>query len=148
TTTNQPPIALKYLVLAPWVVKSTYDCVTSNANDLDLGLMLILPFLLLRALNNQFWISLSRYKTAKGKNRIVDKTIEFEQVDRERDWDDQILFNGILYYVAGAKHLPLWRLDGVIIVALLHAGVSPPPSFPLQPVSFSSSFLNRDGAHH
>ncbi|CAL9239304.1 unnamed protein product, partial [Arabidopsis halleri] len=31
------------------------------------------------------------HKTAKGRKRIVDKSIEFEQVDRERSWDDQII---------------------------------------------------------
>ncbi|KAL8227926.1 hypothetical protein R6Q57_015510 [Mikania cordata] len=94
-------------------------------------------------LNNQFWISLSRYKSAKGKNRIVDKTIEFEQVDRERDWDDQILFNGLLYYVGyyslpGAQHLPLWRLDGLIIATLLHMGA----------VEFLYYWLHRALHHH
>lgn len=74
------------MVLAPWVVKSTYDFIVADANERDYGLMLIFPFLLFRMLNNQLWISLSRYMTAKGKNRIVDKTIEFDQVDRERDW--------------------------------------------------------------
>uniref|UniRef100_A0A7N2LG43 Uncharacterized protein n=1 Tax=Quercus lobata TaxID=97700 RepID=A0A7N2LG43_QUELO len=34
----------------------------------------------------KIWISISRYQTAKGKNRIVDKSIEFKQVDRERNW--------------------------------------------------------------
>lgn len=67
---------------------------TSDAKDRDFGATLIFPFLLLRMLNNQFWISLSRYKTAKGENRIVDKTIEFEQVDRERDW---FVFISFLY---------------------------------------------------
>ncbi|XP_071705648.1 very-long-chain aldehyde decarbonylase CER1-like [Rutidosis leptorrhynchoides] len=105
--------------------------------------MLIFPFLLIRMLNNQFWISLSRYKTAKGKSRIVDKTIEFEQVDRERDWDDQIIFNGLLYYVGiygldEAKQLPLWRLDGLIIVTLLHVTV----------VEFLYYWLHRALHHH
>ncbi|RVW66842.1 Protein ECERIFERUM 1 [Vitis vinifera] len=64
-----------------------------------------------RALHNQIWISLARYRTAKGNNRIVDKSIEFEQVDRESNWDDQILLNGILFYVVymilpGVAHIP------------------------------------------
>ncbi|KAL4585998.1 hypothetical protein LXL04_010627 [Taraxacum kok-saghyz] len=139
----KPLGSFKYVVLAPWVVKSTYDSVTSDAKDIDYGLLAVFPFLLLRMLNNQFWISLSRYKTAKGKNRIVDKTIEFEQVDRERDWDDQIIFNGLLYYIGiyyldNAKHLPLWRLDGVIIVTLLHMGV----------VEFLYYWLHRALHHH
>ncbi|KAF5761340.1 putative fatty acid hydroxylase [Helianthus annuus] len=134
---------LKYLILAPSVVKATYDYVISNANDRDLTLLLIFPLLLIRALNNQFWISLSRYMTAKGKSRIVDKTIEFDQVDRERDWDDQIIFNGILYYVGyysltEARQMPLWRLDGVIIVILLHVGV----------VEFLYYWLHRALHHH
>lgn len=57
-----------------------------DANERDVSNFLIFPFLLWRMLHNQIWISLSRYRTAKGKNRIVDKTIEFEQVDRERNW--------------------------------------------------------------
>ena len=61
-------------------------------------------------LHNQIWISLSRYRTAKGKNRIVDKGIEFEQVDRESTWSVislqnisnfvlKLKFNTIIYYM-------------------------------------------------
>ncbi|KAL8119404.1 hypothetical protein AgCh_016793 [Apium graveolens] len=104
---------------------------------------MIFPFLLWRMLHNQIWISLSRYRTAKGNNRIVDKTIEFEQVDRERNWDDQILFTGILYYLVnltmeGASNLPLWRTEGVFITILLHVG----------PVEFIYYWLHRALHHH
>lgn len=57
-----------------------------DEKEKDLSNFLILPFLLWRVIHNQMWISLSRYRTAKGTNRIVDKAIEFEQVDRERNW--------------------------------------------------------------
>ncbi|RVX02259.1 Protein ECERIFERUM 1 [Vitis vinifera] len=98
--------------------------------------VLFFPFLLWRTLHNQIWISLARYRTAKGNNRIVDKSIEFEQVDRESNWDDQILLNGILFYVGymilpGAAHMPLWRTDGSIA-----------PSLSLLTLSFSSPFLD------
>ncbi|GAY60795.1 hypothetical protein WN944_003840 [Citrus x changshan-huyou] len=94
-------------------------------------------------LHNQKWINLSRYRTAKGSNRIVDKAIEFEQVERERNWDDQIIFNGILFYVfskilPGTTQLSFWRLDGVILTALLHAG----------PVDFLYYWLHRALHHH
>ncbi|XP_071718446.1 very-long-chain aldehyde decarbonylase CER1-like [Rutidosis leptorrhynchoides] len=135
--------SFKYVVLAPWVMKSIYDFVTLDSNKRDTTSILILPVLLTRLVNNQIWISLSRYQTAKGKNRILDKTIEFEQVDRERNWDDQIIFNGVLYYFGNyiledAKHLPLWRLDGVIIVILLHVGL----------VEFLYYWLHRALHHH
>ncbi|KAK2968504.1 hypothetical protein RJ640_027554, partial [Escallonia rubra] len=107
-----------YVVLAPWVVHSMYSYMTKDERERDLSNFLIFPFLWTRMLHNQIWISLSRYITAKGKHRIVDKSIEFEQIDRERDWDDQILFNGILFYLGntlkGGSHLPFWRTDAVI----------------------------------
>ncbi|KAL1809180.1 hypothetical protein DCAR_0728722 [Daucus carota subsp. sativus] len=133
----------KYVVLAPFVVHSIHSYITKDENERDLSNFLIFPFLLWRMLHNQIWISLSRYRTAKGNNRIVDRTIEFEQVDRERNWDDQILFNGILYYLVnltmkGGSHLPFWRTDGILITILIHAG----------PVEFIYYWLHRALHHH
>ncbi|KAF5952704.1 hypothetical protein HYC85_010648 [Camellia sinensis] len=135
--------SFKYMVLAPWVVHSIYSYMMKDEKERDLGNLLIFPFLMSRMLHNQIWISFSRYRTAKGTNRIVDKTIDFEQVDRESNWDDQILFNGTLFYVGnmalkGASHLPIWRTDGVIITILLHMG----------PVEFLYYWLHRALHHH
>ena len=79
------------MILAPWAVHSTYSFMVKGESERDIGYLLILPFLLLRMLHNQIWISLSRYRTAKGNNRIVDKGIEFEQVDRESNWYVQLV---------------------------------------------------------
>ncbi|KAI8027491.1 Very-long-chain aldehyde decarbonylase CER1 [Camellia lanceoleosa] len=135
--------SFKYMVLAPWVVHSIYSYMVKDEKERDLGNLLIFPFLMSRMLHNQIWISLSRYRTAKGTNRIVDKTIDFEQVDRESNWDDQILLNGTLFYVGnialkGGSHLPIWRTDGVIITILLHMG----------PVEFLYYWLHRALHHH
>ncbi|KAF8369442.1 hypothetical protein HHK36_032541 [Tetracentron sinense] len=134
---------LKYVILAPWVVHSIYSFATKGDMERDPSNFLIFPFILSRMLHNQLWISLSRYLTAKGKNRILDKTIEFEQVDRESNWDDQIIFNAILFYMAnavlpGASHLPLWRIDGIVLTVLLHMG----------PVEFLYYWLHRALHHH
>ncbi|PSS10084.1 Protein ECERIFERUM like [Actinidia chinensis var. chinensis] len=133
----------KYIVLAPWVVHGLYSYMVKDENERDLSHFLIFPFLLTRIFQNQIWISLSRYCTAKGSTRILDKSIEFDQVDRERNWDDQILFNGILFYIGqmtlpGASHLPMWRTDGVVLTALLHMG----------PVEFLYYWLHRALHHH
>ena len=74
------------MVLAPWIIHSTYSSMVKDEKERDLLNFLIFPFLLWRMLHNQIWISLSRYRTANGSNRIVDKSIEFEQVERERNW--------------------------------------------------------------
>lgn len=109
----------------------------------DLGYLCVIPLLLWRMLHNQIWISLSRYRTAKGNNLIVDRSIDFDQVDRERNWDDQIVFNGILIYIAfcvldSAKNQPLWRADGVLLMFLLHMG----------PVEFLYYWFHRALHHH
>uniref|UniRef100_A0A3Q7EJF1 Fatty acid hydroxylase domain-containing protein n=1 Tax=Solanum lycopersicum TaxID=4081 RepID=A0A3Q7EJF1_SOLLC len=124
----------KYLVLAPFVCHSTYTYFMSkDERQRDIVYIIILPLLFSRIIHNQIWISLSRYRTAKGNNRIVDKSIE----------DDQIIFNGLLYYIGylmleQAHHLPLWRSDGIIIIGLLHSG----------PVEFLYYWLHRALHHH
>ncbi|PIA41381.1 hypothetical protein AQUCO_02200062v1 [Aquilegia coerulea] len=133
----------KYIVLAPFVADTIYSMATKDKSEWDITNILILPLIIWRMIHDQMWISFSRYQTARGKNRIVDKSIEFEQVDRERNWDDQILFNGILFYLGSkylplAKNLPFWRTDGVIFTILLHAG----------PVEFLYYWLHRALHHH
>ncbi|KAM3287514.1 very-long-chain aldehyde decarbonylase CER1 [Capsicum chacoense] len=136
--------SFKYVILAPWIAHSLYSFVMKEKYDRDSTNLLIFPFLLSRMLHNQLWISFSRYRTAKGNNRIVDKGIEFNQVDRESNWDDQIILSGILLYFFntmlnfGASKLPLWRSDGVVMSIFLHAG----------PVEFLYYWLHRALHHH
>ncbi|CAH9085437.1 unnamed protein product [Cuscuta epithymum] len=133
----------KYVVLAPWVAHSAYSFVRSESSERDYTNLLIFPFLLFRIIHNQLWIAYSRYRTGTGKNRIVDKPIEFDQVDRESNWDDQILLNGIFFYgfnavFSMASRLPMWRTDGVLMTVILHAG----------PVEFLYYWLHRALHHH
>ncbi|KAI5015823.1 hypothetical protein ZWY2020_059362 [Hordeum vulgare] len=109
----------------------------------DLGYILILPAIILRVLHNQAWITLSRFQNARGKRQIVNRGIEFEQIDREHNWDDQIILSAILMllgvmYMPGAQNLPLWRTDGAVLMALLHAG----------PVEFLYYWFHRALHHH
>ncbi|KAI8545548.1 hypothetical protein RHMOL_Rhmol07G0048100 [Rhododendron molle] len=168
--------SFKYVVLAPWVVHSVYLYATKNESERDNVPILVLPLLLWRAIHNQIWISISRHRTAKGSNRIIDKSIDFEKMcslpkfgsplplDAKLELnysaklirffaksssiffpcrDDQILFTGLLFYIAniivpGASHLPIWRTDGVVLTALIHAG----------PVEFLYYWLHRALHHH
>ncbi|KAE8650284.1 very-long-chain aldehyde decarbonylase CER1 isoform X2 [Cucumis sativus] len=139
----KPLGSFKYLVLAPGVIHSFYHYIAKDWTERDISYLLIFPFLLWRMIHSQIWISFSRHRTAKGTARIVDKGVEFEQVDRERNWDDQILLNGVLFYITSnciekASNLPLWRTDGVVMVFLLHAG----------PVEFLYYWFHRALHHH
>ncbi|XP_022146958.1 protein ECERIFERUM 1-like isoform X1 [Momordica charantia] len=135
--------SFKYAILAPGFIYSIYQYVTKDEAERNVTCLVIVPLLLWRMIHNQIWISLSRYRTAKGNARILDKGLEFDQVDRERNWDDQILLNGVLFYLVGnlttkSWNLPLWRTDGVIITFLLHAG----------PVEFLYYWFHRALHHH
>ena len=85
-------IQSKYLILAPWAVLSIYSFLFKEESKRDLTNFFILPLLLWRMLHNQIWISISRYQNAKGNNLLVDKSLQFEQVDREQSWLVLILF--------------------------------------------------------
>ncbi|KAL5731969.1 aldehyde oxygenase (deformylating) [Ranunculus cassubicifolius] len=133
----------KYVVVAPFVINNLYGFATKDKSEIDYSALLIFPFLLWRVLHNQLWISFSRYQTARGKNRILDKSIEFEQVDRESNWDDQIIFNALLfyignYYITGSRNMPMWRTDGIVATILIHMG----------PVEFLYYWLHRALHHH
>ncbi|KAG9445775.1 hypothetical protein H6P81_011903 [Aristolochia fimbriata] len=135
--------AYKYVVLTPWVAHSIYSYVTKPEGEKDLSNLLILPFLIWRWLHNQIWISLSRFQTARSKHRIIQKGIDYEQVDREGNWDDQILLNGSFLYLSsmflpGANHLPFWNTKGVVMTILIHTG----------PVEFLYYWAHRALHHH
>ncbi|KAK1308992.1 Protein ECERIFERUM 1 [Acorus calamus] len=134
----------KYFVLAPWVVHSAHKVMVEGVTKRDLMELAVVPILLMRLVHHLIWISLSRFQTAGGKHRIVSKSLEFEQVDRESNWDDQIILNGLFFY--GFKmilsqnmlNMPLWNSHGAVIIALLHAG----------PVEFLYYWLHRALHHH
>ncbi|CAH2071603.1 unnamed protein product, partial [Thlaspi arvense] len=113
--------SFKYLLVAPFVMSSMHSYVTAEDEEKDLWRLMIVALLLWRIIHSQIWISVSRQRTVVGRRKIVDKhIIEFEQVDR-------VIFNTLHMYLANMKlpgfsRLPLRRLDGAILVALLHAG--------------------------
>ncbi|KAH7653946.1 aldehyde decarbonylase protein [Dioscorea alata] len=132
----------KYLLLAPWVVDGAHKAMRDGWN-VDLTYLAILPLVLSRVLHNLVWISLSRFQNARSKHRILDRSLDFDQVDRERNWDDQILFGGFIAYsismcFTDATNLPIWRMDGWVIIMLLHAG----------PVEFLYYWFHRALHHH
>ncbi|XP_042453335.1 very-long-chain aldehyde decarbonylase GL1-6-like [Zingiber officinale] len=134
---------LKYLLLAPWLAHSTRNFMVRKAGERATLDLFIFPIFLLRLLLAQLWITVSRLKTANGKQRIVDKSLEFEQVDRERNWDDQIILTALLYYMAnvlipGVPQAPLWDSKGVLVVIALHTG----------PVEFLYYWFHRALHHH
>ncbi|KAL6877621.1 hypothetical protein ACP4OV_012836 [Aristida adscensionis] len=133
-------LQVQYALVAPFAARSTYKFVTSRREERDLLSFLVLPVLLLRLLYSQLWITVSRHQTARSKHRIVNKSLDFDQVDRERNWDDQIIFTALLFYLVNEvlPVVPWWNSKGLVVCALMHAG----------PVEFLYYWFHRALHHH
>ncbi|KAH9315167.1 hypothetical protein KI387_023794, partial [Taxus chinensis] len=117
-----------YLLLSPLMIKAIHTNFL-RGREADNFSLLLLILAATRYLHNQLWISISRYQNARSKRQIQSKSIHFEQVDRERSWDDYILMYTFLFiplhaFIPGASNLPLWNTNGLIIAMLAHAGPS------------------------
>ncbi|CAN6175349.1 unnamed protein product [Urochloa humidicola] len=135
----------KYALVAPWAAVSTYMFVMTSGREEGDWLMsfLVLPVLLLRLLYAQLWITISRYHTARSNHRIVNKSVDFDQVDRERNWDDQIVLTALMSYAVNAalpmaRGLPWWDSRGLAVLFLMHA----------IPVEFLYYWFHRALHHH
>ncbi|XP_020274902.1 protein ECERIFERUM 1-like isoform X2 [Asparagus officinalis] len=135
----------KYALLVPWVARSMHKAIRAKneGEEIDFLNLTILPTLLIRLLYSQLWITISRFHTARTKHKIVNKSLDFDQVDRERNWDDQIILTALLFFVGnevipGAAYLPWWNTKGVILTAVVHMG----------PVEFIYYWLHRALHHH
>lgn len=64
--------------------------------------------------------------------RIFQEAIDFNQIDKERDWDNFIILEALIASLAiylfphGFASLPLWETKGIVAIVLLHVLVSEP----------------------
>eukprot|EP00668_Euglena_longa_P004983 GGOE01005851.1.p1 GENE.GGOE01005851.1~~GGOE01005851.1.p1 ORF type:complete len:759 (-),score=188.25 GGOE01005851.1:447-2723(-) len=116
---------LKYLLLLPLalhhVVGGWSDPVQGRFDD---HLLLIVA---LRYIQMFLWQFAARFDRISQKTRIQRKGIEFEQLDRERNWDEYIITQAIgtsliHRYVAGFRNFPVVDWMGVVIMLLTHIG--------------------------
>ncbi|CAM6108701.1 unnamed protein product [Calypogeia fissa] len=132
----------KYLLYVPFVVKATHANVFGGY-DRDNWCLHMLLLTVLRYLHGQMWMSLSRMHHVIEKYQVQQKPINFEQVDREKTWEDYLIFHAILAtavhaYLPGFNNFPLWDSKGIVFVLLLHAG----------PTEFAYYWLHRALHHH
>ncbi|KAF6145538.1 hypothetical protein GIB67_037571 [Kingdonia uniflora] len=134
----------KYVVLVPLLGHAAHTLygVTEPRNK-DYGLLFPFYLLLSRLVHDQLWITLSRLQNARSKHRIQFKGIDFQQVDRERNWDDQAIMHCMLIYgmvivIPQARNLPIWSTNGALTMILVHVG----------PVEFLYYWAHRALHHH
>lgn len=135
-------MALKPLAAWPWEWAETYKYLLY----FPLGVQVVLKYFhgesivnntyfhilllsLLRCVVYQMWHSLSRSTFFFKTRRIQDAQVEFEQVDREYDWDNHVILQAVIAAACAQRwgpsliaDLPFWNLKGVLLLMLLHMG--------------------------
>ncbi|KAK3133380.1 hypothetical protein QOZ80_6AG0535810 [Eleusine coracana subsp. coracana] len=120
----------KYVLYGPLVGKALASRAWESASP-DRWILLLLVLFGLRALTYQLWSSFSNMLFANRRRRIIRDGVDFDQIDKEWDWDNflmlQILMAATAFYAFPTlRSLPLWDARGLAVAALLHVLVTEP----------------------
>ncbi|MED6168406.1 Very-long-chain aldehyde decarbonylase cer3 [Stylosanthes scabra] len=123
----------KYVLYGPFVAKVVYERFYSEEES-NPNLSWCLHLLILSALRGLLhvaWNSYSNMLFLTRNRRIIQQGIDFNQIDREWDWDNflilQALIGSLGYYMFPfLRDLPMLNVKGLIIGLILHVGISEP----------------------
>jgi len=120
----------KYVLYGPLVGKAAASRAWEAASP-DRWVLLLLVLFGLRALTYQLWSSFSNMLFATRRRRVVRDGVDFEQIDREWDWDNFLILQALmaaaaLYAFPSLRHLPLWDARGLAVALLAHVAATEP----------------------
>jgi len=112
----------KYLLLAPFAVAAA-----AGLDDSDDWCRHMVLLVLARYVLAQLFVTASRIHAISGKHRIQKRGVNFEQMDREDNWDDFLILQALVmtavhWVLPGFANFPLFSWRGLAQCALLHAG--------------------------
>eukprot|EP00467_Chlorarachnion_reptans_P007669 CAMPEP_0114523174 /NCGR_PEP_ID=MMETSP0109-20121206/21149_1 /TAXON_ID=29199 /ORGANISM="Chlorarachnion reptans, Strain CCCM449" /LENGTH=812 /DNA_ID=CAMNT_0001704469 /DNA_START=365 /DNA_END=2803 /DNA_ORIENTATION=+ len=115
----------KYVLLAPLALHHVFEGLSDDVQGAFDDHMLLI--VLLRYLQMFLWQFVSRFNPISARTKIQRKNIEFEQIDREENWDDYILLHAVLLSVLhrilpGFSGMPTFNWNGVLLMLLVHVG--------------------------
>ncbi|GLJ17033.1 hypothetical protein SUGI_0294680 [Cryptomeria japonica] len=118
--------SLKYLLYGPLIAKAIHTNFYGE-NGGDNWCFHILLVSLLRCTICQIWTTYSNMYCLSSRHKICRKDAEFDQMDREWDWDNYIILQAFMaaaahYYLPFLSNLPAWNAKGLLYVAILHMG--------------------------
>lgn len=130
--------AFKYLLYGPLLAKVLY----SRFDEEDKWCLHILIVCALRAFTYQQWSSYSSMLFLTRNRRILQTGIDFKQIDTEWNWDNFIILQGLIGYIAiyilPSMPISLWDTRGFILALVLHMAASEPLYY------FSHRYLHGD----
>ncbi|KAL5229949.1 hypothetical protein ABZP36_028725 [Zizania latifolia] len=137
-------------LLAKVIVSKAWE---SSSPDRWCGLLVLLFGL--RALTYQLWSSFSNMLFVNRRRRIVRDGVDYDQIDKEWDWDNFLLMQFLaaamaMYAFPSLKHLPIWDARGIAMALLLHVAATEPIFYLLHRAFHRSGFLfsNYHFLHH
>ncbi|KAH9298094.1 hypothetical protein KI387_029776, partial [Taxus chinensis] len=110
-----------YILYGPLLAKAIY---TTAVDNLCFHILLISA---LRCFVCQLWLTYSNMHFLTNKHKIRKHGIDFDQVDREWDWDNFVILQAYIltaahHFFPFFQHMPLWNSQGFIYILLLHIG--------------------------
>ncbi|CAK8534428.1 unnamed protein product [Lathyrus sativus] len=145
----------KYVLYGPFAGKVLYEMLYENEKDFKFSWCLCLLILSgLRGFLYVLWSSYSNMLFLTRNRQILKQGIDFKQVDREWDWDNFLILQTILCYMAYymfpfLQNLPSWNMKGAIAALIFHVGISEPLYY-LVHRKFHGNYLftNYHSLHH
>ncbi|KAF1867571.1 hypothetical protein Lal_00050000 [Lupinus albus] len=124
----------KYLLYGPFMGKVVHERWFYNEENFNTNHSWCFHLLILcclRGLIHVLWSSYTNMLFLTRNRRILQQGVDFKQIDKEWDWDNFLILHALVasiacYMFPFLQHLPLWNLKGVIVVLMLHVGVSEP----------------------
>ncbi|KAJ6759260.1 VERY-LONG-CHAIN ALDEHYDE DECARBONYLASE CER3 [Salix koriyanagi] len=121
----------KYVLYGPLLGKVLYTRIQEGSfkDDWCLHILIICSA---RALLHQLWSSFISMLFLTRNRRINRRGYDFNQIDKEWDWDNFILLQALIasiscyIYPPFIDNVPLWNTKGFITILTLHAGISEP----------------------
>ncbi|XP_062192132.1 very-long-chain aldehyde decarbonylase GL1-1-like [Phragmites australis] len=120
----------KYLLYGPLLAKAVASRAWESTSPDHWCFLLFLLFGL-RALTYNLWCGFSNMLFLNRRRLIVRDGADFEQIDKERHWDNFLILQFwmaamALYAFPSLRHLPLWDARGVAMALLFHVAVTEP----------------------
>uniref|UniRef100_A0A0D6QT27 Uncharacterized protein n=1 Tax=Araucaria cunninghamii TaxID=56994 RepID=A0A0D6QT27_ARACU len=118
--------SLKYLLYGPLIAKAIHTNFYGG-KEADNWCFHILLVSFLRCMVCHYWSDFSNMHWFTKRHKIRNEDAEFEQMDREWDWDNYIILQAFVataghHFLSFFRDLPVWNGRGLIYLAILHMG--------------------------
>ncbi|XP_071725136.1 very-long-chain aldehyde decarbonylase CER3-like [Rutidosis leptorrhynchoides] len=122
----------KYMLLGPMVGKVVHSWFYGY-DDLASNLCChVLVISLFRFHLYQWYTNACNMLFLTRNRRILQKSVDFEQIDKEYDWDNFVILQALIASLAiylfphEFANLPVWKSKGIVAIVLVHVLISEP----------------------